>query len=392
MIKTMTVPRTEHSPRGPSSSKRWLNCPGSVNATKDIADRPSRFAAEGTAAHYISELARRLNQPAAYWLGWKVQADGYEFLVDAELAGSAQEFIDWCEERPGLALIEQRICFDRWVPGGFGTLDDGRLTTELTVITDFKHGKGVQEYAKDNTQLMLQALGVIQDYDYLYGFKEFELRICQPRLDHKDSWKISADELRRWVLDRLVAQQAVEKVLAGREFKAGEWCRFCRIRETCAVRAQAALEHVIAEVNDFEPIEALSATDMAPGRLSKLADALPILKSWIKDFERYLVGTLMAGEKELDWKLVQGRSNRQWDLDEQLMADTLEAHGLKAWNKKVRSVADVEKEMGKKNFAVELGRLVVKPVGKPVLAPRDDPRPEMSTTELNDFEPIEDEE
>ena len=39
-----------HSKLGASSTGRWMNCPGSVEATKDYPETTNIYAAEGTAA------------------------------------------------------------------------------------------------------------------------------------------------------------------------------------------------------------------------------------------------------------------------------------------------------------------------------------------------------
>ena len=39
-------------------------------------------------------------------------------------------------------------------------------------IDDYKHGKGVKVYAERNKQATKYALGAIDEYDYLYGFKD----------------------------------------------------------------------------------------------------------------------------------------------------------------------------------------------------------------------------
>src|SRR5271166_1373525 len=108
------VPSGEHSPLGPSSSKRWINCPGSVNASVGAADDESVYAAEGTAAHYLSELCRRGSAPAVNWLGHIFKVGKHKFTVDEEFADSVQQFVDWVQEQPGVPLIEQRIDYSEY--------------------------------------------------------------------------------------------------------------------------------------------------------------------------------------------------------------------------------------------------------------------------------------
>src|SRR5271155_4888292 len=110
------IPEGEHSPLGPSSSKRWMHCPGSVNASHGVTEDESQYAAEGTAAHYLSELARRQGLPAKGWIGHKFKVGKFTFEVDEEMADSAQAFVDWVSEQPGMALTEQRIDYSEFLP------------------------------------------------------------------------------------------------------------------------------------------------------------------------------------------------------------------------------------------------------------------------------------
>ena len=407
----IVVPRGEHSPLGPSSSKRTINCPGSVNATINVKDGESIYAAEGTAAHFISELCRKQNKFAIDWLGCKVQADGFTFEVDEEFADSVQEFIDWCEEIDGTPLIEQRIDYSAYFPEStiklygptFGTLDDARLRDEDVYITDFKHGKGAQEFAERNTQLLLQALGVWEAFNWLYKIKGFWLQICQPRLDHKDRWYVSVEDLLEWARETIPEWAA--RVELGIDFKAGDWCKFCRIRKTCAVRANAAVQLMLEE-GEFEDLDNLEVHAMRGlnraqfidnEKLAKILPALDLFTKWIKDMKSRALTALIGGEKIGDWKIVEGRSNRVWKDNQEggrsEVGAKLRSLGVDPYHEpKLISVAEAEKALGKKTFATSpLKEFVLKPQGKPKLAPGTDKRAAVTTTTLDEFENLDEE-
>jgi uncharacterized protein DUF2800 len=402
------VPEGEHSPFGPSSSKRAINCPGSVNASKGASDDESQYAAEGTAAHYLSEISRKSNLPAADWLGHTFVVGKYKFTVDAEFADSVQAFVDWCAEQDGEPLTEQRIDYSQFMPPDFikkygptfGTLDDARMKSKVCHITDFKHGKGVQEWAQENTQLKLQALGVWCDFNYLYDFEGFQLQISQPRLNHFDSWYISAPDLLEWAKNLIGYANAID---LGIDFKAGAWCRFCRIRKKCAVRANAGIQ-LMLEQGEFEDLEQLETHALrarnaghmiSTEQLVKILPVLDVFKAWIKDMERRAIAELIAGDKVLreHFKLVEGRSNRKWKGDqEKIVAIARGECAAEPFEKPaLKSVSVLEKEIGKKEFAEKLGDYVSKPPGKPKLAPADDNRPAITTTALEEFDNLEDE-
>ena len=71
---------------------------------------------------------------------------------------------------------------------------------------------------------------------------------------------------------------------------------------------------------------------------------------------------------------MEGKSNRRF-TDEALAAKLAESAGYEPWEKKMLGVTALQKQMGRKRFDEQLGRLVTKPRGKPVLAPETDKRP-----------------
>mgnify|MGYP000296993732 FL=1 len=58
-----------HAKLGASNAHRWLHCPGSVKAEEGFKDKGSVFAAEGTAAHELSELALMHDREPQDWIG-----------------------------------------------------------------------------------------------------------------------------------------------------------------------------------------------------------------------------------------------------------------------------------------------------------------------------------
>lgn len=404
LVAGVQVPTGEHSVLGPSGAKRWLvGCAGSVNASKGAPDDESIYAASGSATHYLSEIARKEGQHCIAWLGRTFICGKFKFEVDEARAASAQEFVDWCMELPGIPLVEQRINYSKYFSEdvieeygpAFGTLDDARLNDGIVTITDFKDGQGVQEFATDNPQLKLQALGVWEDFGYLYEIKGFNLRICQPRLDHKDEWHISVEDLLEWAG---TIKAGGKRVLAGTQFAAGDWCKFCRIRKKCEVRANQVTQ-VMLEEGEFEDLDNLEVHAMRAqnaaqfidnDKLAKILPALAVFKSWIKDMERRAIAALIGKETVGDYKLVEGRSNRKV-LNETTWVEKLKSLAVEPYQPaKVISVAVAEGLLGKKEFGrrFKQGEDWRKPQGKPTLAPGSSPKPAMTLDSVNEFEDL----
>lgn len=231
----IVIPEGEHSSFGPSSAERWMNCPGSKGGGQ------SKYAAEGTAAHTLSELVRVERKPASHWKGKIFRVGEYDFKVGKSMIDSVTTFVDDVEKIPGVPVIEGRVHYDELVPGAFGTLDDGRLRDDVCVITDLKHGKGVVVEATDNAQLKLYALGLWYSYKWVFRFSTFVLRICQPRRKHFVEYETTLGQLLQWGYD--VVRPAYSRATTSEERKAGPWCKFCGFKNECSERARYKMEH-----------------------------------------------------------------------------------------------------------------------------------------------------
>lgn len=235
MNDVIVIPEGEHSDFGPSSSERWMNCPGSRGGPQ------TEYAAEGTAAHSLSEWVRQ-GKPLAGFKGKILQVGEYQFKVGKPLMDSVQTFVDSVNaEGPGAALTEERVRYDDLVPGAFGTADHARLRDFWTMVKDFKHGKGVVVGAKMNPQLMLYALAIYFKYRWIYEFDRFVLAICQPRVRHFDEWEVSLGHLLQWGYD--VVRPAYKRALISTERHAGPHCKFCGLKNECSERAAYKVAH-----------------------------------------------------------------------------------------------------------------------------------------------------
>ncbi len=245
MSDIIVIPEGAHSALGPSSSERWLNCPGS--ATLPGPSPHTEYAAEGTAAHTLSEWVRLTGKHASHWRGKVLQVGEYTFKVGKAMIEGVTTFVESVERLPGARLVEECVGYQELVDGGFGTLDDARLHLDAAVITDLKFGKGVEVHAKGNTQMRLYDLGVLFKYDWVYRFKKFVNRISQPRrgvVAEEDVEEISTGDLLAWGYD--VVRPHAERILSGQltdVFKAGPWCRFCKKKNECSYRAAYKVQY-----------------------------------------------------------------------------------------------------------------------------------------------------
>jgi len=233
----------EHALLSASSSHRWLHCAPSAVLEQSSENKTSVFAAEETAAHALSEHKLRkflkipTKKPVSVYDSLEL-----DYYTDVYLEYACELIFEaYSRSSDPIVLIEQRLDFSHYAPGGFGTGDLVIVADEILDVVDLKYGTGVRVSAEDNPQLKLYALGALALYDDLYDTRAVRMTISQPRLDNISTFEMTVDNLMQWAETELKpkAELAINGI---GEFVSGEHCRFCLARSTCRARAEKNLE------------------------------------------------------------------------------------------------------------------------------------------------------
>ena len=368
----------KHALLSASASERWLKCPPSAKLCAQQEDKVSSYAQQGTDAH---ELCRHLVETA---LGRPSRDPTGELAYyDAEMQEAAEGYRDFVVEqieeakelcKDPLICVEQKLDFSKWVELGFGTGDCVIVADGLLHIIDFKYGLGVLVEATENSQLKCYALGALDTFGDLYDIRRIKLSIYQPRRENVDTFELSGEQLLRWA-DEVLAPTAKLAYEGKGEFAVGEHCRFCKVKATCRKRAEYSLELAKYE---FVEVPTLDEAEIAA-----ILPRIDSLVSWADDVKDYALKQALAGVHYPGWKLVEGRSTRKY-VDEAAVAGAVSNAGYDPYEKKLLGITAMQKQLGKKVFEQLLSGLVIKPQGKPVLAPDSDSRPEFNAAR-NDF-------
>lgn len=394
-----------HSIFSPSASAMWTACSGSLVPNLLAPDDVGIDAATGTVAHGIGELWLKTGKKPRHLLGTtEIVIEGdrqYEIEIDAEMLDYVQEYFDWCHLLPGEHLVEQRVYFSHLTPieKQGGTADHMALLPSKLTITDLKYGIGEQVFAEGNTQALLYAIGAFHEHDWFYNFQEIEIRICQPRLDHKDSWTITREQLlayEPWFKERA---QAAWQIGAPRAASV-KGCRWCRVKNDCAAHAvlQAELMEGVFEdlTKDVTPekvqelrdrleaghfVDALNPMRLTNTEIGVLLGYRSFVESWWTSVAEEANRRKSEGQDIPGWKLVHGRSSKRF-VRESVAAPRLVTLGCDpsaVYVTDVVSPAQAEKLLRKaghrsRDIPELMQDLVVKSPGKPTLAPESDPR------------------
>ena len=373
----------EHAKLSPSAAERWINCPPSIKLSEDFPDTTSIYAQEGTVAHKLAELKvdEQLNDKT-------VPTEDYETVRQNKLYSKDMEYytdqyvnyINDLKEEVSVIQTETRLEMNDITPETFGTADCILMQGDHLHIIDFKYGRNVKVDATENSQLKLYALGALAKFDnLLFNFKEITVHIVQPRMDNFSSFTISKEDLLDW--SKFVKQKAQEALEGTGEFASGEWCKFCPAKAVCR------------EYSKTFPLDT-KRTDpdkLSNEELAALLHVLDGLEAYHKEVKEYTLTHALQGEKFPGFKLVAGRSNRSWKNWEQAEKQAVE-NGIdrnELYDVKPKSLAAIERLMGKKKFKEIMSDQIEKPEGKPTLVEITDKREEYAlNSAFEDFKEL----
>jgi len=182
------------------------------------------------------------------------------------------------------------------------------------------------------------------------GVEEIEIIIVQPPMVKR--WVTTPQRLAMFEFDLIAAVNGPRTKMA-----TGEHCRWCAAKPTCPLVTGA--------------VERAHKVDLIRLDAEKIGEYLTqaeLLQSWIDDLQALALEMLEKNVKVPGWKLVAKRGTRQWIKDE----FAIELLGDKAYEKKLLSVAQAEKIIGKKNFPSDVA---VSVSSGSTLAAESDPRP-----------------
>ena len=379
----------KHALLGASKAEQWLACPPSARLQESVTENPSEYAEEGTVAHALAEIKLRgrvmvCNSKQRKDLKAQLDKIKVNKFYGPEMEQAVQAYVEIVEERfmaakarssDAVVLLEEHLDYSEWVPEGFGTGDVVLIADRVLEVIDLKYGKGVPVSAYNNPQLRLYGLGAWWGYNYLYSVNEVHMTIIQPRLDSVSTDIVLIDPLTEWA--ELVVKPAAVLAFAGEGgYKAGDHCKWCKVKGNCRARAD---ENMKALAHEFKDPALMSNEEI--GSILFITEQL---QSWAKDVENYASDQALNGKPIPQWKLVEGRSNRSIsDKDAAIAALKATELGQEKYLKpqELLGIGELEKRLGKKEFGELLGPWVVKPPGKPCLVPETDRRSELNSVE-----------
>jgi hypothetical protein len=375
-----------------------MACPGSVALEAPFPDSSSSFAAEGTLAHELASECLISGADPALSIGKPATVDGFDFVIDEDMVDHVKDYMKLVREyaQGGELMVEKRVGIGHLTgeEGAGGTSDVIIIKGSEIIVIDLKYGTGVKVDANENPQLMLYALGALNEYEIIGDFDTVTMVIHQPRLNHVSEYSIPVSELLTFADD---VRHAADKVRwEDPTLVPGEkQCKFCKAKATCpALRAEMAeVVGGAADLSDFadlipQAVSSETSDNYLPVALSKVE----MVEQWCKAVRAEAERRLLAGQPVTGYKLVQGRAgNRDWKdakAVEEMMKKTFRMRDDQVYDFKLISPTKAEKTFKEnpKRWA-NLQEQIVRSDGKPSVAPVTDRRPAMDIKPvLDDFQ------
>lgn len=368
---------SDHSKFSPSAADRWMACPASIQLSEGIPEEKSEYSEQGTLAHSVCEAMFdhehfMIDMPVelqAQLMAWESTHPGDV----PEMYDCAQTYVDcvssWLNNKEAIGDVLW-YGLEKGVPvfpekGCFGTGDCVIVGTKAAVIIDYKHGRGKNVQA-DALQLRVYAAGVLRHLDNLpEGYGVYSV-VVQPRTDPTPKTHFyPAAQIHQFLGEIWSAIIATEQ--PNLEPKDGGHCFWCPAKRTkdlmkkCPTQmilpVNAAKENFEKYLSDMNaPVEKLGvANPKRDEAMMKIISLMPLLESIRDSAVEEFQYRLEQGEAIAGLQLVEKIGNRTFGKapDDQI-AEVLKQKypKLDPWRiipakKTIRTIGDIEKEVGK---------------------------------------------
>jgi len=403
---------TTHSKLSPSASKRWMTCAGSVGLIEEltkqglIKDIPSKFAAEGTAAHELGEKCLQHRREPEDFLGRIIPAQGFKFPVTQEMVDAIDIYVDDIRDEDECAMQVEVKCVltSLGVEGLDGGTSDALLVNRserYIIVDDLKYGKGIVVEPEGNTQLMQYGLGALihLSIDEFDDDWDVYLRICQPRAFHPDgpirSHKMTSGELWEWANDELIPKAQATHDPDAPLVPDHEGCRFCPAMGNCKAIAKKTQEIAHLDFDSLDDAPTLPDIDMLTADEKRQIMLYGgIINSFIIAVENQMKLEMDHGSKDYEdtHKLCEKTTHRKFtedamDEDFSEIFDYLQPEDVVETKPLAmgKIEAKLKKAAGKEEAARIMRENTTKAKGEIVIAPLSDKRKAVEPSLTSDF-------
>lgn len=398
----------KHAIASPSGSAMWLACANSLAANIGQLEGDTSAADLGADKHELMTMClKRRNDFNAYDLAranfYLGHTMGEGNVVTEGFADDVQRVVDSVTARIQSYTIlgaSVETLLDTQVPianitreeSASGTLDIALIISmpdgsSILDIIDAKFGYTPVE-ADNNSQLIMYAYGVLEEFDIAYDFGQVNLIIEQPSKGTSE-YSTTPGSVKEWgegiaapvarkamrIYEQKIANPETELLLE--DYKVTEkGCKWCKAKTICPAYQ--------VEIERLTGLEFATANPLAD-KFSKLV----LVEEWIKAITNKVYSEMLSGNKITGLKLVRGRKgNKAWKTEAEHELRNLFGEE-QLYEKKLKTpikLLEIAKKDGIEDKVIEL---IVRSEGGLIVVEESDKRPAVKAQSLEDgFEAI----
>lgn len=402
-MKTKTPQQPPHSPFGPSKAHRWLRCHASIIEEARYPSTTSPYAEEGSAAHRLAELClldavEKKRKKPQWYLGKTCDETGLEYTQ--EMIDNVKVYLKIIfsvyDPHHDEIHVESKLTAPSIGSDFYGTVDCLILqpTLKNIVVVDFKYGRGIAVDATENEQMLCYALMASETFTDT-KWKTFSQHIVQPRLDDPAArhtmWEYKKTKLKD-LQKRVVEAMRGAKSKNPQYFPSETGCHFCKAQVSCKALQEYNLKILSQDfdfIDDDTEFEFKDPETLTTEQVELVLKNKKLIEMWLSSVQAYAIDLAEKKPGVLPhFKVVHGRSIRQWKFDEKTTVKkllkvfpSLDKDDL--YKSSLFTVAQIEKVIGKDN-SDKLESLWSKPQGKLTLVDVNDSRKGISS--IDDYE------
>jgi hypothetical protein len=352
-----------HARLSPSSSSRWLHCPGSIQLIEQMgyADEGNEAADTGTILHSFMEDCLRDNIEAYEFIGHTRSHGEVTLTLDEDMADVLQSGLDEIDLLPGKIYVEYQVDLGRWMPGQFGTLDVGLVGKKTIHIWDHKFGR-IPVSPVDNSQMMIYALGFWENVArHITDAQKFVLHVFQPFASRGGGqWTVYLDELLEFGKEvKRKARRTYDK--DAERIPGPKQCLYCPAAENrdCAEYDAYNYNSILEDFGDLDDTQGMGVAPRVTrpekltfARMAYLVDHRSMIEKWLDRVEAQLIHELVSGKDVPGYKAVNGNKKpRKWVMPEIAQSLLKRKLGDEAFTRKLITPTMAEKLLPPKQFA-----------------------------------------
>lgn len=229
-----------------SASSRWLQCSASLKYNQSFTENVHTL--KGNLIHNVSALRLRevfFNENHTVEIEklknekYVSQNDPNLFAVwDSDCEKTSEGYVNYAiklnkQYTPHTIEIEKKQWLKWYDYDKYGYVDLLMISDDYIIIVDLKTGRGAVD-TEENTQMLLYAIGVIQEYTKKNN-KAFILSIYQPLINNTQAFEYSLGQISQFYASK---RDKMNEIITG-ELKydpSPTACKWCDYRDSCNER------------------------------------------------------------------------------------------------------------------------------------------------------------